>query len=160
MQAAELNRIVASALAEFAQCDDPASLENAKARYLGKTGALTEQLKALSKLPAAERPAIGALINEAKAKLESALNARRALLADAKLERALAAEAVDVTLPGRGLGIGALHPLTRTLERVETLFRSLGFKSPTDRRSKTVFTTSTRSTPRRILRRAPCRARS
>jgi len=128
MQAAELNRIVASALAEFAQCDDPASLENAKARYLGKTGALTEQLKALSKLPAAERPAIGALINEAKAKLESALNARRALLADAKLERALAAEAVDVTLPGRGLGIGALHPLTRTLERVETLFRSLGFK--------------------------------
>ena len=128
MQAAELNRIVASALAEFAQCDDPASLENAKGRYLGKTGALTEQLKALSKLPAAERPAIGALINEAKAKLESALNARRALLADAKLERALAAEAVDVTLPGRGLGIGALHPLTRTLERVETLFRSLGFK--------------------------------
>ena len=128
MQASDLNRIVTTALAEFAQCNDPASLENAKARYLGKAGALTEQLKALSKLPAAERPAAGALINEAKAKLESALNARRASLADTKLERALASEAVDVTLPGRGLGIGALHPLTRTLDRVETLFRSLGFE--------------------------------
>jgi phenylalanyl-tRNA synthetase alpha chain len=128
MQATELDGIVTTALAEFAQCDDPASLENAKARYLGKTGALTEQLKALSKLPAAERPAVGAQINDAKAKLEAALNARRAALADTKLERALAAEAVDVTLPGRGLGIGALHPLTRTLDRVETLFRSLGFQ--------------------------------
>jgi phenylalanyl-tRNA synthetase alpha chain len=128
MQATQLDRIVITALAEFAQCDDPASLENAKARYLGKTGALTEQLKALSKLPAAERPAVGAQINEAKAKLEAALNARRASLADAKLERALAAEALDVTLPGRGLGVGALHPLTRTLDRVETLFRSLGFE--------------------------------
>ena len=128
MQAKELDRIVTTALADFAQCDDPASLENAKARYLGKTGALTEQLKALSKLPAAERPTVGAAINDAKAKLEAALNARRASLADAKLGRALAAEALDVTLPGRGLGIGALHPLTRTLDRVETLFRSLGFE--------------------------------
>jgi phenylalanyl-tRNA synthetase alpha chain len=128
MQATQLDRIVITALAEFAHCDDPASLENAKARYLGKTGALTEQLKALSKLPAAERPAVGAQINDAKGKLEAALNARRASLADAKLERALAAEALDVTLPGRGLGVGALHPLTRTLDRVETLFRSLGFE--------------------------------
>jgi phenylalanyl-tRNA synthetase alpha chain len=128
MQATELDRIVTTALAEFAQSGDPASLENAKARYLGKTGALTEQLKALSKLPAAERPTAGAQINDAKAKLEAALNARRAALADAKLERALAAEALDVTLPGRGLGVGALHPLTRTLDRVETLFRSLGFE--------------------------------
>jgi phenylalanyl-tRNA synthetase alpha chain len=128
MQATELDRIVITALAEFAQCDDPASLENAKARYLGKTGALTEQLKALSKLPAAERPSVGARINDTKAKLEAALNARRASLSDTRLERALAAEALDVTLPGRGLGVGALHPLTRTLDRVETLFRSLGFE--------------------------------
>src|SRR5438045_3789564 len=128
MQAIELDRIVTSALADFARCDDPASLENAKARCLGKTGALTEQLKALSKLAPALRPAAGAQINDAKAKLEAALNARRASLADVKLERALAAEALDVTLPGRGLGIGALHPLTRTLDRVETLFRSLGFE--------------------------------
>ena len=128
MQATELDRIVDSALAEFAQCDDPASLENAKARYLGKTGALTEQLKGLAKLTAAERPAAGATINEAKAKLEAALHARRAALADAKLSRSLAADALDVTLPGRGLGVGALHPITRALDRVETLFRSLGFE--------------------------------
>ena len=128
MQATELDRIVASALTEFAQCDDPASLENAKARYLGKTGAMTEQLKGLAKLSPAERPAAGATINEAKAKLEAALNARRAALADAKLSRSLAAEALDVTLPGRGLGVGGLHPITRVLERVETLFRSLGFE--------------------------------
>ena len=128
MQATDLDRIVIAALAEFAQCDDPASLENAKARYLGKTGALTEQLKGLAKLSPAERPAAGATINEAKSKLEAALSARRAALADAKLARSLSAEAVDVTLPGRGLGVGGLHPITRTLDRVETLFRSLGFE--------------------------------
>ena len=128
MQANELDRIVTTAFAEFAQCDNPASLENAKARYLGKTGTLTEQLKGLAKLTAAERPAAGATINEAKAKLEAALHARRAALADAKLSRSLAADALDVTLPGRGLGVGALHPITRALDRVETLFRSLGFE--------------------------------
>jgi phenylalanyl-tRNA synthetase alpha chain len=123
----ELNRIVDAALAEFAVCADASALENAKARYLGKTGVLTEQLKALGKLPAAERPAAGALINEAKAKLESALSARRAALADAKQDASLAAEALDVSLPGRGAGMGTLHPITRTLERVEALFGSLGF---------------------------------
>jgi phenylalanyl-tRNA synthetase alpha chain len=123
----ELNRIVDTALAEFAGCADAAALENAKARYLGKTGALTEQLKSLGKLSAAERPAAGAKINKAKAKLEAALNARRRAQADAKLEGELAAQALDVTLPGRGPGMGTLHPLTRTLERVEALFGSLGF---------------------------------
>jgi len=122
-----LSRIVDTALAEFAACGDAAALENAKARYLGKTGSLTEQLKGLGKLSAADRPAAGARINEAKVRLEAALNARRAALADAKLEAQLAGEALDVTLPGRGLGTGTLHPITRTLERVEALFRSLGF---------------------------------
>jgi phenylalanyl-tRNA synthetase alpha chain len=123
----ELERIVAAALADFAGCANPAALENAKAKYLGKAGALTDLLKSLGKLPAAERPAAGAAINEAKKKLETALVARRDALADAKLEGALAAEALDVSLPGRGAGIGTLHPITRTLERIETLFRSLGF---------------------------------
>ena len=123
----DLTRIVDAALAEFGGCNDASALENAKARYLGKTGSLTEQLKGLGKLSAAERPAAGARINEAKVQLESALNARRAALADAKLEAQLAGEALDVTLPGRGLGTGTLHPITRTLERVEALFRSLGF---------------------------------
>jgi len=123
----DLSRIVDAALAEFAACGDAAALEDAKARYLGKTGSLTGELKGLGKLSAAERPAAGARINEAKARLEGALNARRDALADAKLDLQLAGEALDVTLPGRGQGTGSLHPITRTLERVEALFRSLGF---------------------------------
>ena len=123
----DLERIVAAARADFTAAGDPAALENAKARYLGKTGALTELLKSLGKLPAADRPAAGAAINEAKNALEAALATRRDALADARQEAQLAAEALDVSLPGRGAGIGGLHPLTRTLERVESLFRSLGF---------------------------------
>jgi phenylalanyl-tRNA synthetase alpha chain len=123
----DLERIVAAARADFAGAADPAALENAKARYLGKSGALTDLLKSLGKLPAADRPAAGAAINEAKSALETALAARRDALADARAESQLAAEALDVSLPGRGGGTGGLHPLTRTLERIETLFRSLGF---------------------------------
>ncbi len=123
----DLERIVAAARADFAGAADPAALENAKARYLGKSGALTDLLKSLGKLPAVDRPAAGAAINEAKSALETALAARRDALADARAESQLAAEALDVSLPGRGGGTGGLHPLTRTLERIETLFRSLGF---------------------------------
>jgi phenylalanyl-tRNA synthetase alpha chain len=123
----QLETIVAAAHAEFAACADAAALENGKARYLGKSGKLTEVLKALGRLPAAERPAAGARINEAKATLEAALERRRVELADAKLAKALAADALDVSLPGRGLGIGGLHPVTRTLQRIEELFRSMGF---------------------------------
>ena len=123
----DLASIVTKARAEFDGCVDPAALEDAKAKYLGKSGALTELLKGLGKLPAADRPAAGAAINVAKQALEAALDARRAALAEAKLARQLAADALDVTLPGRGRGRGGLHPTTRALERVETLFRSLGF---------------------------------
>jgi len=123
----ELERTVAAALADFAACADPAALENGKARYLGKAGALTELLKSLGKLPAADRPAAGASINDAKVRLEAALNARRNALGEAKLAAQLAAEALDVSLPGRGAAAGGLHPITRTLERMEALFRSLGF---------------------------------
>ena len=124
----ELEQIIATALTDFAAACDPASLENSKARYLGKAGKLTELLKSLGRLPAADRPAAGAAINAAKLRLEGALNDRRAALAGAKLEAQLAAEALDVTLPGRGHGSGGLHPITRTLERIESLFRSLGFE--------------------------------
>jgi len=123
----ELEGIVAAALADLAVCADPAALENSKAKYLGKSGALTGLLKSLGRLPAAERPAAGARINEAKVRLEAALAARREALADERLAAQLAGEALDVSLPGRGSGTGALHPITRTLERIESLFRSLGF---------------------------------
>jgi phenylalanyl-tRNA synthetase alpha chain len=126
--ATELEQIVNAALADFAASADPAALENAKAKYLGKAGALTDLLKTLGRLTPAERPAAGAAINEVKSRLEDALARRRNALADARLERQLAAEALDVTLPGRGVGIGGLHPITRTLERIEALFRSLGFE--------------------------------
>jgi phenylalanyl-tRNA synthetase alpha chain len=122
-----LDSLVASALADFASASDPASLENAKARYLGKAGALTAELKSLGALAPDARREAGARINDAKARLESALGARRDELAQAQLARQLAADALDVSLPGRGPGAGGLHPLTLTLERVEALFSTLGF---------------------------------
>jgi len=122
-----LETIVAAALADFASCHDAAALENAKGRFLGKTGRLTEQLKALGKLAAADRPAAGARINDAKAALEQALVRRREELADTRLAQQLAGDVLDVSLPGRGIGVGTLHPITRTMQRIETLFHSLGF---------------------------------
>jgi phenylalanyl-tRNA synthetase alpha chain len=123
----DLNALVDSARADFAACNDPAALENAKAKYLGKAGKITEQMKSLAKLGASERPAAGARINHIKNVIEQELDARRAALSEAKLAAQLAADALDVSLPGRGVGVGGLHPLTRTLERIEALFRSLGF---------------------------------
>jgi len=123
----EIESIVAAALAEFAGCEDAAALENSKARYLGKTGRLTELLKSLGGLPASARPAAGARINEAKGLLEAALERRRQELSDVRLARQLAADALDVSLPGRGLAVGGLHPITRTVQRIEALFHSLGF---------------------------------
>ena len=122
-----LETIVAAALAEFASCNDAAALENAKARFLGKTGRLTEQMKALGKLAPAERPVVGARINEAKSVIERALGDRREKLADTRLAQQLADQALDVSLPGRGIGVGTVHPITRTMERIESLFHSLGF---------------------------------
>jgi phenylalanyl-tRNA synthetase alpha chain len=119
--------IVDRALADLSRATDPAALENAKARYLGKGGELTALLKSLGRLPAEERKSAGQAINAAKERLEQALEARRASLAEAALNERLAVEALDVTLPGRGRGGGALHPVTRTWQRVEQIFRSIGF---------------------------------
>ncbi len=124
----DLDAIVKDALAVFAGIGDADELEQTKARYLGKSGALTEQLKGLGKLPATERPAMGARINAAKEALEQALQARRDGIQKAKLDIKLREESLDVTLPGRGTGFGGLHPVSRTLERVEQIFHSLGFE--------------------------------
>jgi len=124
----DVDAIVKEALATFAGIDDADRLEQAKARYLGKAGALTQLLKGLSKLPAAERPAFGGRVNAAKEQLEAALEEQRERIRNRRLESRLAEETLDVTLPGRGPGIGGLHPITRTLERIEALFRSMGFE--------------------------------
>ena len=104
-------------------------MEQVKARYLGKEGSLTVLLKGLGKLSAEERPAAGARINQVKQRIEAALQQRRDTLQQNRLAQKLAGESLDVTLPGRGTGTGGLHPVMRTLERIEQLFHSLGFAS-------------------------------
>jgi phenylalanyl-tRNA synthetase alpha chain len=124
----KLDQLVASAVSDFAAATEPAKLEDAKARYLGKEGALTALLKGLGKLPAEERKTAGAAINTAKERIESALASRRDALKNAQLEAQLATEALDITLPGRGMPRGSLHPVTISLDRIEQLFRSIGFE--------------------------------
>jgi phenylalanyl-tRNA synthetase alpha chain len=124
----DLTALTGRALAEVAACGDLAALEDARVRWLGKKGTLTEQLKSLGALRAAERPAAGARINQAKQDLQAALEARRAQLQRAAIERELAGGRIDVTLPGRGEEPGGLHPVTRARLRIETLFRRAGFE--------------------------------
>ena len=102
-------------------------LEQTKAKFLGKAGSLTEQLKALGKLPPEDKKEAGAAINLVKTQVEALINSAKARILDAELRAKLAAEAIDVTLPGRTSGKGGLHPVTRTLERIEALFASMGF---------------------------------
>ena len=124
----ELDSLVASAQALFAQSATPADLENAKAQYLGKSGRITELMKGMSALSVDEKKSRGAVINQAKQAIEAALNQRRQALADAELEAQLKAEALDVTLPGRARASGGLHPVSLTLERIEGIFGSMGFE--------------------------------
>jgi phenylalanyl-tRNA synthetase alpha chain len=122
-----IDKIIADAQAAFGSCATVADLEQAKARFLGKSGALTELLKGLGKLPPEEKPKAGAAINDCKARVEELLQARREAILAAELEARLAAEAVDVTLPGRRQSAGGLHPISRAQERIERLFASMGF---------------------------------
>ena len=126
--AEDLDRLVGEASDLFARTSTPAELEQAKARFLGKAGLITELLKGLGKLSPAERPAAGARINIAKQRVEEALEARRSALAQSALDARLAEEAIDVTLPGRKRGGGGIHPVIRTWQRVEEIFRSIGFE--------------------------------
>jgi phenylalanyl-tRNA synthetase alpha chain len=123
----DLVKLVQSAQAEFDAAHLGAELENAKARYLGKSGRITELLKGLGALAPEERKTRGAEINRAKAGIEAQLQTARERLAGAELERLLRAEALDVTLPGRRRGSGGLHPVSRTIERIEAIFGSMGF---------------------------------
>ncbi len=124
-----IEQLIEQATAEFASIHDASLLEQAKARYLGKSGILTEQLKALGKMPPEARKAAGAVINRAKETLEASLHSRREALKRAALEAQLEASALDITLPGRQRDRGGIHPTLRTLERIEQLFGSIGFET-------------------------------
>jgi phenylalanyl-tRNA synthetase alpha chain len=122
-----LDDILRDATQTLAAAQSIPELEQSKAKFLGKTGALTEQLKSLAKLSPEEKKTAGAAVNLVKQQVESLINAARARIQDAELTRRLAAERVDVTLPGRTRGRGGLHPVSLTLERIEALFASMGF---------------------------------
>ncbi|MBU6468901.1 MAG: phenylalanine--tRNA ligase subunit alpha [Betaproteobacteria bacterium] len=124
----ELQTILKEAVASLSSIESPALLEECKAKYLGKTGVLTEHLKALGKLSAEERPLRGAEINQVKVAIEEALRLQREKISALELEKQLASEALDVTLPGRGVGVGGLHPVTHTIRRIRQLFSSMGFE--------------------------------
>ncbi|MDD3529221.1 MAG: phenylalanine--tRNA ligase subunit alpha [Gallionellaceae bacterium] len=122
-----LEDILTEARRDFAAVDTLPALEQAKARFLGKSGAITEQMKGLGKLDPEQRKEAGARINQAKDGVEALLKARREAIQAEELNRQLAAESLDVTLPGRGAGLGGAHPVSLTLKRIESLFASIGF---------------------------------
>ena len=123
----DLQALVQSAQAAFDAATTPADLENAKARFLGKSGSVTELLKGMGALSPEDKKTRGAAINQAKQQVEALLNARRQALADAELAQQLRAESLDVSLPGRRRGEGGLHPVSLSIERIEGIFGSMGF---------------------------------
>ncbi|WP_421227540.1 phenylalanine--tRNA ligase subunit alpha [Aeromonas enteropelogenes] len=124
----QLEEVVGQAKAEIEGVSDIAALDEIRVKYLGKKGFFTEQMKGLGALSPEKRPAAGAVINQAKQQVQDTLNARREALEIAVLNQKLAAETIDVSLPGRRIENGGLHPVTRTIERIERLFGEMGFK--------------------------------
>lgn len=122
-----LASIVNDALARVTSAADLAELDQIRVDYLGKKGQLTAQLKNLGKLSPEERPAAGAKINEAKGEVQDALNSKKTQLESAAISAQLKAEAIDVSLPGRDVAYGGLHPVTRTLDRISQIFEKAGF---------------------------------
>jgi phenylalanyl-tRNA synthetase alpha chain len=123
-QLAKLKREALDAVAAAGELD---TLEELRVSYLGKKGLLTDQLKQIGALPVEERPVAGQLVNVVKKELQEAIQARKQTLEQAALSQSLESERIDVTLPGRGSRMGGTHPITRTLQRLETLFRRMGF---------------------------------
>jgi phenylalanyl-tRNA synthetase alpha chain len=133
MSAQSPTELQSQALAELAACSDEGALKAWSSKYLGKTGALTAALKQLGTLPAAERPAYGQAVNQVKQALLAAEQAKATEIATADLQRSLAADVVDVTLPGRPLIQGRLHPATQTMRRILAIFADMGFQVFTSR---------------------------
>ncbi|MEC8860176.1 MAG: phenylalanine--tRNA ligase subunit alpha [Pseudomonadota bacterium] len=123
----DTNSLLQTALEAVAASADERALDQLRVDYLGKKGQLTALLKSLGALPAEERPAAGEKINEAKRQVQQAIDAQREILVERALSAQLAAETVDVSLPGRRQSAGGLHPVSRTIERIQTLFQSAGY---------------------------------
>ena len=124
---ADLEEIVGQARQKIAAVTEEPQLADVKASFLGKAGALTALMKSLAGLSGEAKAKRGQALNQSKQQVEALLNQRHAELREALLQQKLAAERIDVTLPGRGLGTGGLHPITLTIERIEAIFRSIGF---------------------------------
>ncbi len=124
----ELTKLIKQATTAIEAASDHTVLDQVRIEYLGKNGQLTERLKQLGKLPAEERPSAGQAINDAKRVVQEAIKQRQALFDKANLESRIKQERVDITLPGRGQRSGGLHPITLTLEKIESLFAQLGFE--------------------------------
>ena len=122
-----LDNIVEQAEAALKQADSLSALEDIRVAYLGKKGVFTRQMKTLGDLPAEERPKVGATINQAKQQFQGALEQRKTLLENELLSKRLQEETIDVTLPGRGQAVGGVHPVTRTMRRIEQIFNRIGF---------------------------------
>ena len=122
-----LDALLAQGKAAAQAASDIKTLDEVRVQYLGKKGHLTQLLKGLGKLSNEERPAAGARINEAKESLSDVLNARKAHLEDEALAAQLASETLDVTLPGRQPELGGLHPVTKTMDRIEAFFSRIGY---------------------------------
>ncbi|MGB2390435.1 MAG: phenylalanine--tRNA ligase subunit alpha [Pseudomonadales bacterium] len=125
----ELETLKAQALAAVSAASQLSEIETLRVRYLGKKGEITALLKGLGQVSQEERPRMGALINAVKGEVDDAIGARRQFLELEAEDQAAAANAIDVTLPGRGSGRGALHPVTLVLERIEAFFKSVGFET-------------------------------
>jgi len=123
----ELNQLRLEAVAELSQAASLEALNDLRVKFLGKKGSLTSALRGLGGLSPEERPRIGQIVNEIRADLESLLEARQDELKQAALSQRLALEKIDVTLPGRRAGIGHIHPLTLTLNRIKSVFMRMGF---------------------------------
>lgn len=123
-----LQNIQQEALAEVEKADTVAALDQVRVQFLGKKGRITEQLKTLGKLAPEQRKEAGAQINKVKEQVQVAIKARQTVLEEQVLQQQLASEQIDVTLPGRQGVVGGLHPVTRTLQRVESFFAAMGFE--------------------------------
>jgi len=123
----DLKKLIKEAELDFSKCKSLSDLDHTKAKYLGKSGPLTEAMRSLSGLSKEEKPRIGAFINDIKQSIEEALLSRKKIIQDEELLFQLKSETIDVTLPGKKQTQGSLHPITISMNRIQTLFHSIGF---------------------------------